>query len=111
MAKLFHANRTMKMVSLTFALLFSLSVAAFAVVGSNRQRVREENEAMRQVDESPDQLLTVLGNKDCPLKIAEARVKEVSGSVFTKLTGKTTELSTVCSVPEVSFVNTSDQTV
>jgi hypothetical protein len=63
------------------------------------------------VNESPDQLLRVVGNDDCPLRIVAAKVKEVPGALFTKLTGKTTDLVTISSAPEVTLQNTSGQTI
>ncbi|MGH9829955.1 MAG: hypothetical protein ACREDR_42630, partial [Blastocatellia bacterium] len=68
-------------------------------------------ETLKQIDESPDQPLTIAGNSDCPLRITEVKVKEIPGALFTKLTGRVTELATVSSVPEVTLVNTSGRTV
>ena len=66
---------------------------------------------MRQIDESEDQSLRVLGNDDCPLRITEAKSKELTGPLFTKLTGMVTDLEAISSVPEVTLVNASQQTV
>jgi hypothetical protein len=55
--------------------------------------------------------LRVAGNDDCPLRLVEARVKEVPASLFTKLTGKTTNLATVCTLPDATLVNTSGRTI
>jgi len=53
----------------------------------------------------------VLENGDSPLRVSEARVKEISGFQFTRLTGKTTDLPLVSSVPEASLVNSSGKTI
>ncbi len=71
----------------------------------------ELNDVVRQIEESPDQALAVLGNTDCPLRISDAKVKEISGAAFTRLTGRVTDRETVVSVPEVTLVNTSAQTI
>lgn len=115
MTKQLHVNR--KGISIAFCSLLLLSTVALALnIKSGSQRLQDssrkvENEVIKQIDESPDQLLTVAGNNDCPLKITEARVKEVPGHLFTKLTGRATDLATISSVPEVTLVNTSGQTV
>lgn len=64
-----------------------------------------------QIDKLPDQALRVLENNDSPLRIMEARVKEIPASQFVKLTGKKTDLPAVCSVPEVKLLNGSVKTI
>jgi hypothetical protein len=66
---------------------------------------------IRQVEASPDQSLRVAGNDDCPLRLVDVKVKEVPAALFTRLTGKVTELATVASVPEATLVNNSGQVV
>lgn len=116
MAKLLiTANR--KLILAACCVVFLLSAAALALSGrTNIQALqnsdhKKKNEALRQIEASPERPLRVLGNDDCPLKIVEAKVKEVPGTLFTKLTGVTTDLETVSSIPEVTLVNTSGQTV
>jgi hypothetical protein len=65
----------------------------------------------QQVERSADQPLRILENDDAPLRIVEAKVKEISGPEFTKLTGKKTDLLAVCSVPEVRLLNSSGKTI
>ncbi|HEY0081778.1 MAG TPA: hypothetical protein VGB61_03225 [Pyrinomonadaceae bacterium] len=72
---------------------------------------QDKSAIVRQVEASPDQSLRVAGNDDCPLRVVEAKVKEVPAALFTRLTGKTTGLATVVSVPEATLVNNSGQTV
>jgi hypothetical protein len=60
---------------------------------------------LQQVENSTDQALRVVENDDSPLRILDAKVKEIPGPEFIKLTGKRTELPAVCSVPEVKLLN------
>ncbi len=115
MAKLLKVNRKVILIACCLVLLFSAVALALNLKskdqhlqGSSR---KSKDEMIRQVEESPDQLLRILGNDDCPLRLVEAKVKEVPGPLFTELTGKTTRLATVSSVPEVKLVNTSGRTV
>jgi hypothetical protein len=64
-----------------------------------------------QIDQLPDQPLRILENSDAPLRIMSAAVTEVSGPVFTRVTGQKTDLQTVCSVPEVKLLNSSAKTI
>lgn len=65
----------------------------------------------QQVERSADQPLRIVENDDAPLRIVEAKVKEISGPEFSKLTGKRTDLLAVCSVPEVRLLNSSAKTI
>ena len=114
-----YLNR--KTISIACCSLFLLSVVAMGLtinIGGQQgdQRLRDSSrgemtDLVKEIEASSDQSLTVAGNSDCPLRISEARVKEVTAASFTKLTGKLTNLETVCSVPEVTLVNTSGQTI
>lgn len=95
------------MLLLLSAIAFGLKTRAFTQARQDFER----GSALRQVNDSPDQLLKVVGNDDCPLRIVAAKVKEVPGALFTRLTGKTTGLVTVSSAPEVTLQNTSGQTI
>jgi hypothetical protein len=66
---------------------------------------------IRYVENSQDLPLRVAENDDCPLRIVQATVKEIPGSDFSMLTGRTTDLVTVSSVPEVKLLNTSGETI
>lgn len=115
MAKPFVSNR--KSILVVCCLVCLLSTVAFALrVRSSSQPAqkpggKEKNEALKLIETAPEQTLRILGNDDCPLRIVEAKVKEVPGAFFTKFTGKMTDLETVPSVPEVRLINTSGQTV
>ncbi len=115
MAKLFVSNR--KSILVVCCLVCLLSTVAFALrvstssQPSQKTSGKEKNEALKLIETAPEQSLRILGNDGCPLRIVEAKVKEVPGGLFTKLTGKITDLETVSSVPEVRLINTSGQTV
>ncbi|HBB95576.1 MAG TPA: hypothetical protein DC054_09305 [Blastocatellia bacterium] len=66
---------------------------------------------LKFVENSSDLPMRVAGNDDCPLRIMRAAMKEISGPDFSRLTGRTTDRVTVSSVPEVSLVNTSGETI
>jgi hypothetical protein len=115
MTKLLSLNRrkisfVCCVVSLLLAAIFALSIR------TNSQQLqvlnqKAKNAVLEQIKNSTDQPLRVVGNDDCPLRIVEVKVKEVSGPQFTELTQKTTNLETVSSVPEVELVNTSGKTI
>jgi hypothetical protein len=110
---MFVSRKTILMV----CCLFMFSAVALALGIRTRSRTlqdsnpREKERTLKQIERAPEQSLKILGNDDCPLKLTEARVKEIPGVLFTKLTGKTTNLETVISVPEVRLVNVSGRTV
>lgn len=66
---------------------------------------------LRFVENSPELPLRVAGNENCPFRITQATVKQISGPDFSKLTARTTDLPVVSSIPQVSVINTSSQTV
>ena|SRR6185437_12366261 len=66
---------------------------------------------VQQIENSVDQPMRVVETADSPVHILSAKVKEISGSDFTKLTGQKTSLATVSSVPEVQFLNSSTKAI
>jgi hypothetical protein len=115
MTRLQNVNaRRFSIACLSVVLLSVVVLASNGRAGDQHSQAlthRDEVDTTKQIVESPDQLLTVVGNDDCPLRIGEARVKEAPGYLFTKLTGKVTYLTTISTVPEVTLLNTSGQTV
>ena len=115
MPKMMRLNRWT--VSIACCSVLVLAAAALALnvrIGSPRSTASDQknrNSIAKQVEELPDQSLRVAGNDDCPLRLVEAKVKEVPAALFTRLTGKVTSLETVSSVPEATLVNHSGQTV
>jgi hypothetical protein len=69
------------------------------------------DDQLQQIEKSADQPLRIVENSDSPLRILDAKVKEIAGHDFTKLTGRQTDLPTVCSVPEVRLLNSSAKTI
>jgi len=63
------------------------------------------------IESSRELPLKVAGNESCPFRIVQATVKEISGPDFSRLTGRTTDQATVATVPEVTLVNTSQETI
>jgi hypothetical protein len=113
MANLLTVNR--KLILFGCISVFLLS-AVVLTVKTTSQSLKTSNhmaqtDALRQIEASPENPLRILGNDDCPLRIVEAKAKHVPGTLFTKLTGMVTDLETVSSVPEVSLVNASGQTI
>lgn len=99
---------TIAVVALATAVTFGLSMRP------SNQQVEAHAQPINgntQADGSIDQMLRVEENDDSPLRVSEARVKEVSGFQFTQLTGKTTDLPVVSSVPEVKLLNSSTKTI
>jgi hypothetical protein len=90
------------------AFAYSGRTATLSVPASSNE---DKKDIARQVEVTADQTLRIAGNDDCPLRLTEARVKEVSAALFTKLTGKATDLTAVSTVPEATLVNHSGQTV
>lgn len=115
MVKVFTTNRKSILIVCGLVFLFSAVALALNISPNNQPQQdssrKQKSEVVKQVEASPEQLLKVVGNNDCPLRLAEARVKEIPGDLFTKLTGKTTDLATVSSVPEAKLVNTSGKTI
>lgn len=105
--------------SIMFACCLMFLFAAVAValnVRSGNGRLRdssskEKSKLIKRVQESPDQPLKIVGNDECPLRLVEASAKEIPGPLFTELTGITTDLETVSSVPQAKLINISGQTV
>lgn len=101
---------------LALATLFlSLLVAMAFGIGFTNQQLQPSTSKVdslsQQVEQSADQALRVVENDDAPLRILDAKVKEIPGHDFTKLTGKKTDLPTVCSVPEVRLLNSSGKKI
>lgn len=92
------------------AVIFGLSLnTSSQQLHSSSSKVTDEQ--LQQIEKSVDQPLRVIESDGSPLRVLDAKVKEISGSDFTKLTGKQTELPTVCSVPEVRLLNSSGKTI
>lgn len=115
MLKLFDTKR--KTILFVCCLIGLLGITGvFLSLRTNSQQLqvsneKEKNEMVERIEKSADQQVRVLENNDSPVRITETKVKEITGSEFTRLTGKTTDLATVSSVPEVKVINNSGKTV
>ncbi len=103
----------------------AIAIAVVAVLGAatfgltlktTSQQLHSSNSTgtvstLQQIEKSADQPLRVVETADSPLRILGAKVKEISGSDFEKLTGQKTSLNTVCSVPEVQLLNSSEKAI
>jgi len=92
------------------------AIGIFLTVKTNSQRLQvanqnEKNALIEKIKASADYPLRFLENEDSPLRITETKVKEITGSEFTRLTDKTTNLITVSSFPEVKLHNSSGKTI
>jgi hypothetical protein len=99
---------------LLFGLIFFLSAAGILTVKITSQSKRamdEKNILTATVEKSAAFQPRVIENDDAPLRITEAKAKEVSAVEFTRLTGVETRLSRVSSVPEVTVRNASDKRI
>jgi hypothetical protein len=65
----------------------------------------------QQIEKSADHPLRILENDDSPVRILDANVKEVSGSDFTRYTGRPTNLITVCTLPQIRVLNSSSKPI
>jgi len=102
---------------LALGLVFSLSLTGLILSvktggQSKPSMAHDDKDALiTRIENSPDLQLRVIENYDTPLRIIEAKAKEISASDYNRLTGKTTGLLNVSSVPEVIVRNTSDKTI
>jgi hypothetical protein len=115
MTKSLNVNHRKIFFALCFASLL-LAITLSLSVRTNSQQLHSLNQPdkptlLSQVESAAEVPFNVVENDDSPFKITEAKVKEISGPEFTKLTGKTTDLVTVSSVPEVKLINTSGKTI
>lgn len=106
---------TNKRIAVASAIVALLGAITFGINLSTTSQQSKPTDVVdtlsQQIERSSDQPLRVLENDDAPLRIVEAKVKEISGPEFTKLTGRKTDLLAVCSVPEVRLLNSSGKTI
>ena len=66
---------------------------------------------IERVEKAPMTPIRIQQDDDAPLRILEAKVHEVSGVDYERITGEKTDLPSVISAPEVKVINTSNKTV
>lgn len=115
MNRISHTPRKTILLAGSLLCLLSIVLLTLGVKTKSQppQVLSQNNKAslLRHIEGSQDLPLRVVGNNDCPLRIVQASVKEISGLDFSNLTGKTTDLPTLSSVPEVMLINASSETI
>ncbi len=96
---------------ITLLLLLLVGVAVAQTLKTNVPVITPKDDLTEQIEKSPDFSLTIEQDEDAPMKILEAKVKEISLSDYEKLTSEKSELQKIISVPQVKMVNVSDKTI
>lgn len=104
---------TRRKVTLITGVIALVTVATFGfnIRSENQQALAHNSPKNENAQGDIEQTLRVAENDDSPLRVSEAKVKEISGFEFTQLTGNTTALPVVSSVPEVRLLNSSAKTI
>jgi hypothetical protein len=113
MSRILASNRKTFVFAACLVLLLSAVALAIGVQTKNQQRHNQKvkQDLLEKIEKSPEQPLRIAENADSPLRIVYATVKEAEGSEYTKLTGQTTDLTTVPTVPEARLFNSSGKTI
>lgn len=109
-----NLNSTKFRVTTTIAILSILLLMGVGVAQTLRTRSLSKmpkDVLVERIEKSPDYPLAIEQDDDAPLKILEAKVKEVTTGDFEKLTSEKSESPTIISVPEVRLLNVSDKTI
>ncbi|MGI8849433.1 MAG: hypothetical protein ACR2HT_04635 [Pyrinomonadaceae bacterium] len=107
-------RKTILLVYFLVGLIAVIALILIVQINSQQSQVftqKEKDKLIKQIESSAEVPFNVVGNDDSPFRIVEAKTKEISGVEFTRLTQKTTDFSTVMSVPEVKLMNTSGKTI
>ncbi|HMS42377.1 MAG TPA: hypothetical protein PKE69_19240 [Pyrinomonadaceae bacterium] len=96
---------------ITLLLLLLVGVAVAQTLKTNVPVITPKDDLTEQIEKSPDFSLTIEQDEDAPMKILEAKVKEISLTDYEKLTSEKSDLQKIISVPEVKMVNVSDKII
>ncbi len=96
---------------ITLLLLLLVGVAVAQTLKTNVPVITPKDDLTEQIEKSPDFSLTIEQDEDAPMKILEAKVKEISLTDYEKLTSEKSELQKIISVPEVKMINVSNKTI
>lgn len=110
MFRLLNMKRKVILFACCLVGLIAVVALTLSVQTNSQQRIlneKDKDELLKQIENSPEQSLRIVGNQDSPLQIIGAKVKVIDASKFIGLTGKTTTNETISSVPEVTLTNTS----
>lgn len=115
MSRQIALKRKVALLASCFAGLIVIVALTMSVTTNSQQKrtlnPKDSTDLLKRVENSADVPFNAVENDDSPFRIIEAKVKEISGSDFTNLTGKTTDLISVSSFPEVKLTNTSNKTI
>lgn len=96
---------------ITLLLLLLVGVVVAQTLRTNVPVITPKDELTDQIEKSPDFSLTIEQDEDAPMKILEAKVKEISLTDYEKLTSEKSDLQKIVSVPEIKMINVSDKTI
>lgn len=89
--------------------LISIAIASNPVFVSISNE--EIEELIEKIKNAPEHDLKMKESKNSPVKILDAKVKEISKEDFEKLTNKNSEKEIIASVPKAKIQNTSNKTI
>ena len=104
-------------VIIVISTLFVLALVSVAVGRTIRARMQaasartQKDALVAQIEKSLDFSLRIQQDEDTPLKILEAKVKEISAADCEKLTSIKSDLPLIVSAPEVRMLNVSTKTI
>lgn len=98
-------------VSLIVAFTFGLSRRTSGEKPQSAASKATSDVVVEDLENSVEETLRVIEDNDSPLRILTAKVKQIPGREFTKLTGQKTDLASVSSVPETKLLNSSGKTI
>lgn len=99
------------------AIFFALALVSVAVGRTLRARMQspsataKKDALVERIEKSADYTLRIQQDDDTPLKIMEAKVKEISAADYEKLTSNKSDHPSITSAPEVRMMNVSGKTI
>ena len=101
-----------KLTAAGVAVMILLCFAVFTLLrGKAAQGQANQAALLNRIDALPDQFLPILAAPDEPLRVIEARVKEIPAADFATLTGQTARSAFVSTVPEARLLNISGKKI
>lgn len=109
-------SRKYRFITVT-AIVSLLALMGVAVERTIRARMQsasatsKKDALVEQIEKSPDYSLRIQQDEDTPLRILEAKVKEISAADYEKLTANKSDHPAIISAPEVRMLNVSGKTI
>ncbi len=101
-----------KLTAAGVAVMVLLCFAAFTLLrGKAAQEQAGQAARLNRIEALPDQFLPISAAPDEPLRVIEARVKEIPAADFATLTGQTARSAFVSTVPEARLLNISGKKI